>query len=89
MSCAQDDRKSIARIYPKRASEVIKFSEQSWKKVWFATNVYGDKLLMGKNIMIFRLKYQHFHRRILLLLKNVDASGDTALNQVTCPKWFF
>ena len=33
VSCAQDDRKSIARIYPKRASEVIKFSEQSWKKV--------------------------------------------------------
>ena len=37
-----------------------KFSDQSWKKVCFAAVVYGDKLLIGKNIMIFKLVYQHF-----------------------------
>ena len=57
---AQDGRKCIAHIYPKSASEIIRFCEQFWKKVCFAANVYGDKLLIGKNIMIFKLKYQHF-----------------------------
>ena len=60
VSHAQDDRKFVVHIYPKSASEIIKFCEQSWKKVCFAANVYGDKLLIGKNIMIFKLKYQHF-----------------------------
>ena len=32
---AQDDRKCIVHIYPKSASEIIKFSEQSWKKSFF------------------------------------------------------
>ena len=60
VSRAQDGRKCIVHIYPKSASEIIRFSEQSWKKVCFAANVYGDKLLIGKNIMIFKLKYQQF-----------------------------
>ena len=60
VSHAQDGRKFVVHIYPKRASEIIKFSKQSWRKVCFAANVYGDKLLIGKNIMIFKLKYQHF-----------------------------
>ena len=57
---AQDRRKYIVYIQPKSASEIIKSSGQSWKKVCFAANVYGDKLLIGKNIMIFKLKYWHF-----------------------------
>ena len=60
VSHAQDGRKLVVHIYSKRASEIIKFSKQFWRKVCFAANVYGDKLLIGKNIMIFKLKYQHF-----------------------------
>ena len=60
VSRTQDGQICIVHIYPKCASEIMKFSEQSWKKVWFAANVYGDKLLIGKNIMIFKLKYQNF-----------------------------
>ena len=56
----QDGRKCIVHIYPKSASEITKFSDQSWKKNCFAAVVYGDKLLIGKNIMIFKLVYQHF-----------------------------
>ena len=60
VSRAEDDRKCIVHIYPKSASDIIKFSEQSWKKNCFAASVYGDKLLIGRNIMIFKLEYQHF-----------------------------
>ena len=60
LSRAQDGYKCIVHIYPKVASKIIKFNEQSWKKVCFAANVYSDKLLIGNNIMIFKLKYQHF-----------------------------
>ena len=46
VSRAEDGRNCIVHIYPKSASEIIKFSEQSWKKVCFAANVYGDKPLI-------------------------------------------
>ena len=46
VSRAQDGRNCIVHIYPKSASEIIKFSEQSWKKVCFAANAYGDKPLI-------------------------------------------
>ena len=57
---AQDGQKCIVHIYPKSASKIRKFTEQSWKKVSFTVNVYGNKLLIGNSIMIFKLKYQHF-----------------------------
>ena len=58
-------------------------------KVCFAANVYGDKLLIGKNIMIFKLKYQQFSYMNSIAFEKCDASGDTAPNQVVCAKLFF
>ena len=87
VSRAQDGGKCIVHIYTKSASEIIKFSEQSWKKVCFTVNFYGDKLLISKNIvMIFKLKYQHFSLMNSIAFEKCSASGDTAPNQVVCPK---